>query len=534
MSNRRALISVSNKDGVLAFAEGLAARGYEILSTGGTARSLQQAGLQVTAVSDVTGVPEMMDGRVKTLHPAIHAGLLAVRSNAEHMASLEEQGIRPIDLVCINLYPFSETVARPGVQLNDAIENIDIGGPSMIRSAAKNAESVTVVVDPSDYPGVLAEIAEQDGDTTLRTRRRLAVKAFALTAQYDAQIAAWLGERASEPAAGNASRLPSRFQVDYELAQVCRYGENPHQQAAFYVASSLSEPCIGNARQVHGRELSFNNVFDINAALEAVKEFSENEQPAAVIIKHTNPCGAALGATLADAVRKARAGDPVSAFGGILAVSRRVDEAAAEEITARSTFLEAIIAPGFAPDALRTIQERKGWGPDVRILECGDLRGWRGKSGATGLDFKRVVGGVLAQTPDHLELTRADLRVVSERAPTSDEIEEMLFAWRVVKHVKSNAIVLSAGRSVVGVGAGQMNRVQSVRLATGHAGERARGAVLASDAFFPFPDGPEAAAEAGVTAFAEPGGSKKDEDVIQVCNRYGVALVFTGVRHFLH
>lgn len=530
-TQRRALLSVSDKRGLVAFAKGLQALGYELISTGGTASALREAGLPVINISEITHFSEMLEGRVKTLHPAVHGGLLADRSKPEHLQAIAEQGIKPIDLVCVNLYPFAEVIAKPNVSLEEAIENIDIGGPAMIRSAAKNHAAVTVVTDPDDYEWVLAEMQENGGITTLATRQRLAARAFTHTARYDAMISAWLGARFGT---SEAEVLPETFAIAYRRAQLCRYGENPHQVAAFYVADGVIEPCVSNAKQLHGKELSFNNIYDLNAALETAKEFSEEADAAAVIIKHTNPCGIALGKTPAEAFRKAREGDPISAFGGILALTRPVDEEAAEAITGKNSFFEAIIAPGYTPEALEVLTGRKGWGADLRLLEVGDLRGWREKTQGTGLDFKRVTGGVLAQTPDHLVVTAADLRVVTERAPTPEEIEELLFAWRVVRHVKSNAIVFTKNRQVIGVGAGQMNRVQSVRLAVAQAGEKAKGAVMASDAFFPFPDGPEVAAEAGITAIIQPGGSKKDQDTIEVCNRYGIAMVFSGVRHFLH
>ncbi|CCW34894.1 bifunctional phosphoribosylaminoimidazolecarboxamide formyltransferase/IMP cyclohydrolase [Chthonomonas calidirosea] len=526
---RRALLSVSDKNGLVSFAKGLYELGYELISTGGTAAALREAGLPVTNISEITHFPEMLEGRIKTLHPAVHGGLLADRAKPEHMKAIAEQGIQPIDLVCVNLYPFAAVISKPDVSLEEAIENIDIGGPAMIRSAAKNHAAVTVVTDPRDYTWVLEEMKAHGGETTLATRQKLAARAFTHTARYDSLISAWLSARFQVE-----EELPEIFALSYRQAQKCRYGENPHQKAAFYVADGITEPCIANAKQLHGKELSFNNIYDLNAALETAKEFSEEPEAAAVIIKHANPCGVALGRTAAEAFRRAREGDPVSAFGGILALTRPVDEEAAEAITGKNTFFEAIIAPGYTPEAIPILTERKGWGTDLRLLEVGDLRGWREKAAGTGLDFKRVTGGILAQTPDHLVVSRADLKVVTERAPTEEEIQELLFAWRVVRHVKSNAIVFTKDRQVIGVGAGQMNRVQSVRLAVAQAGEKAKGAVMASDAFFPFPDGPETAAEAGITAIIQPGGSKKDQDTIDVCNRYGIAMVFTGIRHFLH
>ncbi len=565
-ASRRALLSVSNKDGLIAFAQSLRELGFEIISTGGTAAALSAANIPVLNVSDVTGFPEMLEGRVKTLHPGVHGGLLADRSKPEHLAAIAAHHIMPIDLLCVNLYPFAATIAKPDVTLENAIENIDIGGPAMIRSAAKNHNHVLVVVDPADYAPLIAELQSSSdgiGQSTLATRRRLAAKAFTHTAQYDTTISQWLTQRFAQeeqakeqateqteapsadpgtvPAAQQAdtqpddtSVLPSSFAIHYSKAQDCRYGENPHQQAAFYVAPNVTEPCVANARQIWGKELSFNNIYDLNGALETVKEFSEEDRPAAVIIKHTNPCGAALGDTLADAFQKARLGDPISAFGGILAVTRILDVATAEAITGKNTFFEAIIAPGYEAEAIPILKERKAWGANLRLLEVADLRDWRDKAEVTGPDFKRVTGGVLVQTPDHVVITPDKLEVVTERAPTPEEIEELLFAWRIVRHVKSNAIVFTKARQVVGVGAGQMNRVRSVKLAVEQAGEQARGAVMGSDAFFPFPDGPEAAAAAGITAIIQPGGSKKDQETIDVCNKNGIAMVYTGIRHFLH
>jgi phosphoribosylaminoimidazolecarboxamide formyltransferase/IMP cyclohydrolase len=529
---RRALLSVSDKNGLIPFAQGLHRLGFEIISTGGTATALAAAGVDVLNISDVTGFPEMLEGRVKTLHPAVHGGILADRSKPQHMAKIDEQGIRPIDLVCVNLYPFAATVAKPGVTLAEAIENIDIGGPAMIRSAAKNHAGVLVVVSPDDYEPLLREM--ETGQVTIETRRTLAAKAYAHTARYDAYISRWLADRFASEAGVEEPQFPREIALGFDRAQLCRYGENPHQVAAFYVSPGVTEPCVANAKQFNGKELSFNNIYDLNAAFETVKEFSEDERPAAVVIKHTNPCGAALGDTTAEAFRKAREGDPISAFGGILAVTRTMDVATAEEITGKNTFFEAIIAPGYEPAAIPILTERKKWGANLRLLDVGDLRGWREKTAATGMDFKRVVGGILMQTPDHRIVTEADLKVVTERAPTEDEIAELLFAWKIVRHVKSNAIVFTKGRQMLGVGAGQMNRVRSVRLAVEQAGEAAKGAVMASDAFFPFPDGPEAAAAAGITAIIQPGGSVKDADTIEVANRNGIAMVFTGIRHFLH
>jgi phosphoribosylaminoimidazolecarboxamide formyltransferase/IMP cyclohydrolase len=521
----RALISVSDKTGIVEFAAGLASLGIEIISTGGTADTLSKAGIKVLNISDITRFPEMLDGRVKTLHPAVHGGILARRDIAEHMQTIESHDIKPIDLVCVNLYPFAKTVANPDVSLEDAIENIDIGGPAMVRSAAKNHAAVTVIVHPEDYSLILAELNENGGETTLNTRRKLAAKAYSHTARYDSMISRWLSERFM-----GEDIFPKEISFGYEKAQDCRYGENPHQRAAFYRETNCAEPCVGMAKQIHGKELSFNNFFDINGALETVKEFEG--APAAVIVKHTNPCGAALADTLAEAFLRARMGDPISAFGGILAVNRPLDAATAEQITGKNTFFEAIIAPSFLPEALPILTQKKKWGANLRLLEVGALEGSLHK--ASGFDLKKVVGGLLVQDRDLGVISPENLKTVTERMPTPEETEELLFAWKIVKHTKSNAIIFTKAKQVLGVGAGQMNRVQSVRLAVQQAGEQAKGAVMASDAFFPFPDGPEAAAEAGITAIIQPGGSVKDQETIDVCNRYNIAMVFTGMRHFLH
>jgi phosphoribosylaminoimidazolecarboxamide formyltransferase/IMP cyclohydrolase len=528
MRIQRALISVSNKAGVVEFARGLAEMGVELVSTGGTAKALADAGLPVIPVEQVTGFPEMMEGRVKTLHPKVHGGILADRSKPEHMEQARAHDITPIDLVCVNLYPFAETVAKPGVSLQDAIENIDIGGPAMVRSAAKNHASVAVVVDPNDYEKVLAEMRASGGSVSEETRRQLAVKAFGHTAHYDAMIHAYL-HSTYEPAEGS---FPDHFTLANTRVQTLRYGENPHQRAAFYRDAGKQGPSIGTAVQRSGKELSFNNILDTNAALELVKEF---EAPACAIIKHNNPCGCARAEDLVTAFQGALAGDPVSAFGGIVACNRVVDAAAAEAMTGDGTFFEVIIAPGFTEDALPILTEKKRWGRDLRLLE---VPGWDGTPGKCPehpeYDLKKVAGGLLVQERDLRRLSPDELTVVSQRAPTPEETAQLLFAWSVVKHVKSNAIVLACGNQVVGVGAGQMNRVGSVEIAVKQAGERARGAVMASDAFFPFPDGPEVALNAGVTAIIQPGGSKKDADTIAAVDAHGAAMIFTGVRHFRH
>ena len=523
---KRALISVSDKTGVVEFAKALADMGVEIISTGGTAKALSDAGIKVTGISEVTGFPEMMEGRVKTLHPAVHGGLLADRSKPDHMRQIEEQGIRPIDLVAVNLYPFARTVARPDVTLEDAIENIDIGGPSMVRSASKNFASVTIVVDPSDYDSVLQELRANEGEVSCDTRAGLATKAFTHTAAYDTMISSYLqGKFMPEEA------FPAWIDLRFEKTQELRYGENPHQKGAFYKTPGYSGPGIASAKQLSGKELSYNNIWDSNAALELVKEFDE---PACVIVKHANPCGVAVDSDLSRAYAQALECDPVSAFGGIIAFNRAVTAEVAETIVGGPAFYEVIIAPKFEPDSIPILTERKKWGANLRLLEVGDLRRPEGVGGIQSKDMKKVTGGLLVQDQDVSELNRSDLRTVTEKAPTDAQIEDLLFAWKVVKHVKSNAIVLAKDRQILGVGAGQMNRVNSVRLAVAQAGEKAKGAVLASDAFFPFPDGPQEAGEAGVAAIIQPGGSVKDQEVIDTANKYGMAMVFTGVRHFRH
>jgi phosphoribosylaminoimidazolecarboxamide formyltransferase/IMP cyclohydrolase len=525
----RALISVSDKTGLVDFARGLAALGVELISTGGTAQALAQAEIPHVGISDVTQFPEMLDGRVKTLHPAIHGGILADRSKPEHLATIAEHGIRPIDLVIVNLYPFAQTVARPDVTFAEAIENIDIGGPSMVRSAAKNQAAVAVVVSPADYTSVLAEMQESDGALSDSTRRRLAALAFAHTAAYDSAIASYLSAQLRE---GEGSSFPETLTLSLQKVQNLRYGENPHQKAAFYRDTSVTLPGIAAARKLHGKELSFNNLYDLNAARALIQDLAENGLAAAAVIKHTNPCGAALAPTLAEAFSKARAGDPISAFGGILATSRPIDAATAELITGKNTFFEAVIAPGYDDDAFKILTEKKQWGANLILLElalsASDI------SNDDGWDFKRVGDGFLVQTSDSQTAGPRDLETVTRRDPTPAEVGDLLFAWKVVKHVKSNAIVIAKDRQIVGVGAGQMNRVQSVRLAVEQAGDKAHGAALASDAFFPFADGPEAAGKAGVVAIIQPGGSKKDPDTIAMADSYTMAMVLTGHRHFRH
>jgi phosphoribosylaminoimidazolecarboxamide formyltransferase/IMP cyclohydrolase len=524
MKIRRALISVSDKTGLAEFAAALAEMGVRIISTGGTMKSLADAGIPVTGISEVTGFPEMLDGRVKTLHPKIHGGLLALRDNPEHMSTIAEHGIEPIDMVVVNLYPFAATIAKSGVSRAEAIENIDIGGPSMIRSAAKNHAAVAVVVSPTDYPRIVDELRRLHGELSTETKAELAAKAFAHTGAYDALIAGYL-----RPA---DSGFPVQLPLAFSKIQSLRYGENPHQKAAFYGEDGPRVLGLPDAIKRHGKELSFNNIYDLSGAYELAQEFAQDDQNAfACVIKHTNPCGAALAPTLEAAFRKARAGDPISAYGGILAVTRPIDAATADAITGQNTFFEAIVAPGYDDDAFQILTEKKKWGANLILLE---LPNRRGDADATGWDYKRVAGGLLAQTRDTIATSAAGLTLVTRREPTEEEMRGLLFAWKVVAHVKSNAITVASGEQLLGVGCGQMNRVQSVRLAVAQAADKARGAVLASDAFFPFADGPEAAGEAGITAIIQPGGSKKDDESIAMADTYNMAMLFTGARHFRH
>ncbi|MEM7424679.1 MAG: bifunctional phosphoribosylaminoimidazolecarboxamide formyltransferase/IMP cyclohydrolase [Pseudomonadota bacterium] len=521
---RRALLSVSDKSGLIDFARALNAHGIELVSTGGTARAIAEAGLDVRDVSDLTNFPEMMDGRVKTLHPAVHGGILAVRGNAEHERAQDEHDIGNIDLVVVNLYPFEETVAR-GAGYDECVENIDIGGPAMIRAAAKNHESVAVVVDPADYETVLAELGEHQGGTSLSVRQRLAAKAYARTAAYDAAISNWFS---------NALELeaPDYRVFGGRLVQALRYGENPHQQAAFYTDGG-GRPGVATARQIQGKELSYNNINDTDAAFECVAEF-DPDQAAVAIIKHANPCGAAVGSDLADAYAKALRCDPVSAFGGIVAVNRPLDEVAAQEIV--KVFTEVIIAPGADEAAIEVIAAKK----NLRLL----LTDGMPDLAAAGLSFKSVSGGLLVQSRDAGRIMADDLTTVTKRAPSAAELADLLFAFKVAKHVKSNAIIYVKDGATVGIGAGQMSRVDSARIAARKSGDAAeaaglteplaKGSVVASDAFFPFADGLLQAAEAGVTAVIQPGGSMRDDEVVAAADEAGLAMVFTGMRHFRH
>ncbi len=521
---RRALLSVSDKTGLLDLARALSERGVELLSTGGSAGALRDAGLAVTDVADVTGFPEMMDGRVKTLHPAVHGGLLALRDDEGHVAAMEEHGIGPIDLLVVNLYPFEETVAK-GADYDTCIENIDIGGPAMIRAASKNHKFVSVVTDVEDYAALLAELDAHDGQTTYAFRQRLALTAYSRTAAYDAAVSAWMADALDE--------TPRRRAVAGTLAQTLRYGENPHQSAAFYV-DGTSRPGVATATQHQGKELSYNNINDTDAAFELVSEFDPKDGPAVAIIKHANPCGVARGATVAEAYEKAFQCDQTSAFGGIIAVNQPLDGQTAEAIS--GIFTEVVIAPGADADALSIFAKKK----NLRLLTTDGLP----NVSVGGLTYRQVSGGMLVQDKDVGHIGASDLKVVTKRAPTDQEVADMLFAWTVAKHVKSNAIVYAKNGATVGVGAGQMSRVDSTRIAARKAQDMAEvlglresptiGSVVSSDAFFPFADGLITAAQAGATALIQPGGSMRDDEVVAAADELDLAMVFTGMRHFRH
>ncbi|EGQ8523003.1 bifunctional phosphoribosylaminoimidazolecarboxamide formyltransferase/IMP cyclohydrolase [Vibrio parahaemolyticus] len=523
---RRALISVSDKTGIVEFAQALAERGVDILSTGGTARLLAEQGIAVTEVSDYTGFPEMMDGRVKTLHPKVHGGVLGRRGQDDDV--MAKHGINPIDMVVVNLYPFAETVAKDGCTLADAVENIDIGGPTMVRSAAKNHKDVTIVVNASDYDRVIAEMDANDKSLTLETRFDLAIAAFEHTAAYDGMIANYFGTMVpsyGENKEGDQeSKFPRTFNQQFEKKQDMRYGENSHQAAAFYVEANPQEASVSTARQIQGKALSYNNIADTDAALECVKEFNE---PACVIVKHANPCGVALGKDILEAYNRAYQTDPTSAFGGIIAFNQELDAETASAIVERQ-FVEVIIAPSVSAEAIEIVAAKK----NVRLLECGE---WTTKT--TGFDVKRVNGGLLVQDRDQSMVRLDDLKVVSKRQPTEEELKDALFCWKVAKYVKSNAIVYAKGDMTIGVGAGQMSRVYSAKIAgikAADEGLEVAGSVMASDAFFPFRDGIDAAAEAGIKCVIQPGGSMRDDEVIAAADEHGMAMIFTGMRHFRH
>lgn len=509
---RRAIISVSDKTGVVEFAKGLKEFGVEILSTGGTAKALRDAGVIAVEVSEYTGFPEMMEGRLKTLHPKISGGILADRRKEEHMRQIAEAAIEPIDLVCVNLYPFAATIAKPGVTLDEAIENIDIGGPTMIRAAAKNFEGVAVTVDPSWYPKILDEMKANDGALSRETRYTLCREAFKHTALYDSTIAQYLSGRED---------FPEVVSYTFEKIMQTRYGENPHQRAAYYRQAGAPADALVNFKQIHGKELSYNNILDMDSAWGLVCEFDD---PACAIIKHNNPCGCAIGLDLADAYQKAYECDTVSAFGGIVALNQLVDKATAEKIA--KIFIEVVIAPGFDQEALDILTNKA----DLRLIDSGGVT----KKSYYGHDLRRVDGGVLIQDFDNIEESAANWRVVSEAQPSEAQWKDMVFAWKVAKHVKSNAIIYVKDLATVGVGAGQMSRIDSTWLGARKGGDKVKGAVVASDAFFPFRDGLDAAVEAGAGCIVEPGGSIRDDEVIAAANEYGIPLVFTGKRHFRH
>jgi phosphoribosylaminoimidazolecarboxamide formyltransferase/IMP cyclohydrolase len=530
MKIRQALISLSDKRGALEFAQGLAAQGVKLLSTGGTAKLLRDAGLDVTEIADYTGFPEMLDGRVKTLHPKVHGGILARRDLPEHLATIEAHGIPTIDLVCVNLYPFRETVAKAGVTLADAIENIDIGGPAMVRSAAKNYAGVAIVTDPEDYPALLAEMQANAGGLSLTTRFGLAKKAFTHTARYDSAIANWLTGQEDgiaetpEVAAPVPAIFPAKLQLAFDRSEVLRYGENSHQQAAFYRDTTALPGSIAAYRQLQGKELSYNNIGDSDAAWECVKTF---EAPACVIVKHANPCGVAVGAGLLEAYEKAFKTDSTSAFGGIIAFNGEVGIDVVNAMNERKHFVEVLIAPAFSAEAKAALAAKQ----NLRVLEVPLARD------LNALEFKRVGGGLLVQTADSFNVQASGLKVVTKKQPTPQQIEDLLFAYRVAKFVKSNAIVFCGGGMTLGVGAGQMSRVDSTKIAVikaNNAGLALAGCAVASDAFFPFRDGVDVLAEAGASCVIQPGGSVRDEEVIAAADEHGLAMVVTGARHFRH
>lgn len=513
MNIKRALISVSDKTGIVEFAKELHNHGVEIISTGGTMKTLKEAGIPVKYVSEVTGFPEIMDGRVKTLNPYIHGGILAIRDNAAHVEAMEKHNITGIDMVVVNLYPFRQTIEKPNVSLEDAIENIDIGGPAMIRAASKNFKYVTVVVNPARYSDILRQLAEE-GAISSSFRMSLAKEAFSHTAEYDACIAGYLAGQLGE------GQFAETVHLVYEKVQPLRYGENPQQQAAFYREKNSAASGVANAHQLHGKELSFNNIVDVESAYNIVAEFDE---PAAAIIKHTNPCGTGIGKTLDEAYEKAYSADPVSAFGGIIGLNREVDVVTAVQIS--KLFIEAVIAPGYSEDALAILSKKQ----NIRLLVASAVQ-----NGSKQVDIKTVSGGMLIQEKDtSIELAK-NMKVVTKRQPSPEEWEQLLLAWKVVKHVKSNAIIVAGDHQTLGVGAGQMNRVGAAAIALQQAGEKTQGAVMSSDAFLPFRDTVDVAAEAGITAIIQPGGSMRDEESIQAADEHGITMVFTGIRHFKH
>jgi len=512
---KRALISVSDKTGIVELGKELESLGIEIISTGGTYNTLKNAGIKVISVSDVTGFPECLDGRVKTLHPNIHAGILAIRNNPEHMEQIKKLNVQPIDLVVINLYPFKQTILKEGVELHEAIENIDIGGPTMLRAAAKNYQDVAVVIDPEDYETIVNELKSQN-DVSKDTKFRLAWKVFEHTSHYDTLIASYLRDKA------NGDKYPKTLTITFEKAQDMRYGENPHQSAVFYKEVGKNAGTLSSAIQLHGKEMSFNNINDANGALELLKEF---EEPTVVAVKHTNPCGVASADTIHEAYIKAYDCDPISIYGGIIAINREVDSKTAEEIN--KIFVEIILAPSYSKEALEILKSKK----NIRILQIDEIL----KKYPKGtLDYKKVGGGILVQDVNSELLNKEEMRVVTKVQAPKEKMDDLMFAWKIVKHMKSNAIALVKDKQTVGLGPGQTNRVWSTSNAAERAGEKAKGAVLASDAYLPFADNVEAAAKAGITAIIQPGGSIRDQDAIDACDKAGISMIFTGMRHFKH
>ncbi|MCX7745674.1 MAG: bifunctional phosphoribosylaminoimidazolecarboxamide formyltransferase/IMP cyclohydrolase [Clostridia bacterium] len=512
---KRALISVSDKTGIVEMARELNQLGVEIISTGGTAKTLSGEGIKVTNISDVTGFPECLDGRVKTLHPNVHGGLLAIRSNAEHMKQIKELGIEPIDIVIINLYPFKQTILKGHVELEEAIENIDIGGPTMLRAAAKNYQDVVVIVDPSDYKMVLDEL-KQSKEISVKTKFKLAYKVFEHTSHYDTLIAKYLRDKLGE------EFFPDTLSLTFEKVQDMRYGENPHQKAVFYKEIGANIGCITSAKQLHGKELSYNNINDANGALELLKEYDE---PTVVAVKHANPCGVASAATISEAYIKAYEADPVSIFGGIVAANREIDEKTAEEIN--KIFVEIVIAPSFSEGALKILSQKR----NIRLMQLDHISA---KLPAGTYDMKKVAGGLLVQNYNNELVDGDEMKVVTEATPTKEQMEDLIFAMKVVKHTKSNGIAIAKDKQSLGVGPGQTNRIMAAKIAIEYGAGKTDGAVMASDAFFPFPDCVEAAAKAGIKAIIQPGGSVKDQESIDACNKYGIAMVFSGKRHFKH
>ncbi len=512
---KRALISVSDKTGIVELAAELESYGIEIISTGGTAKTLANAGIKVVNISDVTGFPECLDGRVKTLHPAVHGGLLAIRNNPEHMKQIKELGIEPIDIVIINLYPFKQTILKGHIELEEAIENIDIGGPTMLRAAAKNYQDVVVVVDPADYSMVLEEL-KNSREISVKTKFKLAYKVFEHTSHYDTLIAKYLRDKLGE------EFFPETLSLTFEKVQEMRYGENPHQKAVFYKEVGANIGCLTNAKQLHGKELSYNNINDANGALELLKEFDE---PTVVAVKHANPCGVASAANIYDAYVKTYEADPVSIFGGIIAANREIDGKTAGEIN--KIFVEIVIAPSYTEEALQVLTQKK----NIRVLKLDNISA---KLPAGTYDMKKVAGGLLVQSYNNELVNAEELKCVTEAQVPPELMEDLTFAMKVVKHTKSNGIVMAKGKQTIGIGPGQLNRVMATKIAAEYAGDRAKGGVMASDAFFPFSDCVEAAAAAGIKAIIQPGGAMRDQESIDACNKHGIAMVFTGMRHFKH